>query len=106
MPLLVVAAYHCEVAGETADIVDYRVRYFESDLVDEVASRLRGEPPQTYMNPAGEEVRWIFRETVAVETDPVFADGNEVIGFVIRKPTDITERGARPNDDDAIAPSK
>jgi hypothetical protein len=105
MPLLVIAAYHCEVAGEPTDSVDYKVRYFESDFIDEVASRLRAEPPQTYMNSAGEEVRWIFDGTVAVETDPVFTDGVEVIGFITGKPRQITESGARPNDDSAIAPS-
>ena len=105
MPLLVIAAYHCEVAGEATDSVDYQIRYFESDFVDEVVSRLRTEPPQTYMNPAGEEVRWIFHDTVAVETDPVFKDGTEVIGFITGKPKEITEPGARPNDDSAIAPS-
>jgi len=42
---------------------------------------------------------------VAVETDPVFTDGTEVIGFITGKPTEITEPGARPNDDSAIAPS-
>jgi hypothetical protein len=103
MPLLVIAAYHCEIAGEPTDSVDYQVRYFESDLVDEVASRLRAEAPQTYMNPNREEVRWIFDETVAVERNPVFTDGTEVIGFITSKPTGIPE-GARPNDDSAIAP--
>jgi len=97
MPILVIAAYHCEVAGESTDSVDYQVRHFHSDSIDEVMSRLRSEPPQTYKNPDGEEVRWVFDDTVAVEFDPDFADGSEVIGFITGKPIEITEPCAPPN---------
>ncbi len=90
MPLLVIAAYHCEVAGKPTASVDYQIRYFESDLIEEVFSRLRAEAPQAYSNSAGQEVRWTFHETVAVETNVVFKDGTEVIGFITGKPTQIT----------------
>lgn len=82
MPILVIAAYHCEVAGDPTDDVDYQVRYFTGDAIDEVMSRLRDEPSQTYQNSNGEEVRWIFDRTVAAEVDPVLKDGAEVIGFI------------------------
>ena len=82
MPILVIAAYHCEVAGEPTESVDYQVRHFASDSIDEVMTRLRAEQPQTYRNVAGQEVKWIFDDTVAVEFDPEFKDGAEVIGFI------------------------
>jgi hypothetical protein len=90
MPILVIAAYHCEVAGEPTESVDYQVRHFASDSVDEVMSRLRNEQPQTYRNADGQEVRWIFDGTVAVEHDPVFKDGAEIIGFITGRPTEVT----------------
>jgi hypothetical protein len=97
MPILLIAAYHCEVAGELTESVDYQVRHFVSDSIDEVMSRLRGEPAQTYRNPNGQEVRWIFDDTVAVEFDPEFKDGAEVIGFITGKPKEITEPAAGGN---------
>ena len=97
MPILVIAAYHCEVAGEPTESVDYQVRHFASDSLDDVMSRLRSEKPQAYKNADGEEVRWIFDDTVAVEFDPHFTDGAEVIGFITGKPRDITEPDAAPN---------
>ena len=97
MPLLVIAAYHCEVAGEATDSVDYQVRYFESDSIDDVGFRLRSEQPVTYKNPSGEDVRWVFDGTVAVESDPKYSDGAEIIGFITGMPKEITEPGAAPN---------
>jgi hypothetical protein len=97
MPVIVIAAYHCEVSGERTDDVDYQVRYFASGSIDEVMSRLRTEPPHTYKNSDGEDVVWVFDGTVAVEFDPVFKDGAEIIGFITGKPTGITEQDAAPN---------
>src|SRR4051812_17686626 len=94
MSLLVIAAYHCEVAGKPTESVDYQVRHFASDSIDEVMSRLRNEQPQAYTNPDGQEVRWLFDDTVAVEFDPEFNDGAEIIGFITGNPKEITEPGA------------
>lgn len=97
MPVLVIAMYHCEVAGKQTDSVDYQVRYFACDSIDEVMTRLREEPPIVYQNPAGEGVRWVFEDTVAAEVDPKFADGGEVIGFITGRADKIVEPGAAPN---------
>ncbi len=82
MPILVIAAYHCEVAGEPTGSVDYQVRYFNSDSLEEVRSRLHSEEPQAYKNVYKQEVRWLFDNTVAVEFEPELEDGKEVIGFI------------------------
>jgi hypothetical protein len=89
--ILVIAAYRCEVAGRPSDSVDYQVRYFATDSTDEVISRLRAEPPVAYMNVDGEEVRWIFDDTVAIEFDPQWKDGVEMIGFITGRPKDPAE---------------
>ena len=91
MPTLVIAAYSCEVAGEPTDSIDYQVRFFESNDVEAIASRLRLEEPIAYKNCNGEDVRWIFDETMAVEVDPRFDDGAELIGFITGKPREITK---------------
>ena len=95
MPILVIAAYHCEVAGKPTDSVDYQVRYFDSDSLDEVMSRLRSEQPQAYKNVYKQEVRWLFDDTVAVEFEPKLRDGTEVIGFITGKTRRITESARR-----------
>jgi hypothetical protein len=97
MSILVIAAYHCEVAGRPTDSIDYQVRHFASDSLDDVTARLREETPQTYRNCYKQEVRWIFDDTVAVEFDPRFEDGQEVIGFITGKAKKITEPNASPN---------
>ena len=97
MPILVIAAYHCEVAGEPTDSIDYEVRYFASDSIDEVMSRLRSEEPHVYKNCDGQEVKWLFDDTVAIEFDPQFADGKEVIGFITGRSKEITEQDGRGN---------
>ncbi|TWT62027.1 hypothetical protein [Rubinisphaera italica] len=91
MPILVIAVYHCEVAGEPTESLDYQVRYFASDSIDEVMLRLTAEEPVTYRNANGQEVRWVFDDTVAIEFDPDFQDGAEIIGFITGKPKELTE---------------
>jgi hypothetical protein len=86
MAIFTIAAYNCEVARKSTDSVDYRVRYFKSDDIDEVMDRLRSEEPVVYQNCYGEEVRWVFEDTVAIEYDPVLDDGKEIIGFITGKP--------------------
>ena len=97
MSILVIAAYHCEVAGKPTNSVDYQVRHFASDSLDEVTARLRAESPQAYQNCYKQEVRWLFDDTVAVEFDPAFEDGQEVIGFITGKSKRTTEPDAPPN---------
>ena len=97
MSILVIAAYHCEVAGKPTNSVDYQVRHFTSDSLDEITARLRSEPPQAYKNCYNQEVRWLFDDTVAIECDPKFQDGNEVIGFITGRSKKTTEPSAPPN---------
>ncbi len=91
MSILVIAKYHCEVAGKATDDVDYRVRYFETDDEDDVVQRLRSEEPTSYENSSGEVVSWVFDGTEAFQHDPKFKDGAEMIGFITGKPKDVTE---------------
>ena len=90
MPTIVIAAYSCEVAGEPTDSVDYQVRYFESGDVDEISRRLH-EESVTYKNSDGQDVRWVFDETIAVEANPRFEDGSELIGFITGKPKNVAK---------------
>ncbi len=94
MGTFVIAKYHCEIAGVTTDSVDYQVRYFDTASSEEVMSRLEDELPQEYENIDGETVRWLFDETMAIEVNPSFKDGEEIIGFITGTPMDIenTER--------------
>ena len=81
MSIVVIAAYHCEVAGKPTRGVDYQVRYFGSDSLEEVAAHLRSEQPQAYQNCCHQEVRWLFDDTLAavpVESDPTLEDGKPV----------------------------
>ena len=75
MSILVVAAYHCEVAGKPTGSVDYQVRYFDADSLDEVMVRLRSEKPVAYKNVYKQEVRWVFDGTMADELNPKLQDG-------------------------------
>ena len=97
MSILVIAAYHCEVAGKRTKSVDYQVRHFASDSLDKVIARLKREPPVAYKNRYGQEVCWVFDETVATEFDPSYEDGAEVIGFITERSKRSTEPNAPPN---------
>jgi hypothetical protein len=91
MATLVIAKYHCEVAGKVAGDVDYRVRYFETDDEDEIVQRLRVEEPTSYKNSSGEIVSWVFDGTEIFAHDPKYTDGAEIIGFITGEPKDVTE---------------
>ena len=82
MSILVVAAYRCVIAGKPFDDVDYQVRYFDSDSLEEVMVRLRSEKPLSYKNKYGEVVRWVFEDIRAIESKPELQDGKEAIGFI------------------------
>jgi hypothetical protein len=86
MPMLVIARYHCEVAGRATDSLDYQVKYFDADIAEEVIERLRAEAPCAYRNVDNEEVQWIFDNIVATELNPELVDGTELIGFVTGRP--------------------
>ena len=89
MPILVIADYNCDVADKSSGSIDYQVRYFTSNDIDEVMERLRSEPPCTYKNCYGQDVTWTFHDAVAVEYDPRFADGDEIIGFITGRPMPV-----------------
>jgi len=82
MSILVVAAYRCVIAGKPFDDVDYQVRYFDSDSLDEVMARLRSEKPLAYRNIYRQVVRWVFEDIRAIESKPELQDGKEAIGFI------------------------
>jgi hypothetical protein len=82
MSLLVIARYHCEVAGKATESLDYQVKYFDSDDLEEVEARLRSEAPCTYENHRDETVSWIFDCLIAHESGPQLVDGTELIGFI------------------------
>ena len=82
MSLLLIASYHCEVAGELTESIDYQVRFFATDDESEATIRLKEETPNSYMNSDGEMVTWIFSDIVALEHDPEMIDGAEIIGFI------------------------
>jgi hypothetical protein len=42
-------------------------------------------------------VVWVFDGTAAVEFDPDFKDGAEIIGFITGRPRETTEQGAARN---------
>jgi len=67
--------------------VDYQVRFFETDSVEEVTARLASEEPCAYANASEETVTWMFDEIVAVEFNQTFTDGKELIGFITGRPT-------------------
>jgi hypothetical protein len=97
MSTLVIAAYHCEVSGKRTNSLDYQVRHFASDSLDEVTTRLIAEPPVAYKNRYGQDVRWLFDDVVATELDPKFEDGAQVIGFITGRSKRGTEPAAAPN---------
>jgi|SRR5580765_3070685 len=97
MSILVIAAYHCEVAGKRSNSVDYQVRHFASDSLEVVTAHLNREPPVAYKNRYGQRVRWVFDGIVATEFDPRFEDGAEVIGFITGRSKRSTEQDASPN---------
>jgi hypothetical protein len=97
VPIVVLAAYCCEVAGKVTDSVDYQVRYFDSNSLEDVVSRLRSEKPHTYRNVYDQEVRWFFHDTVAVNFEPQLRDGAELIGFITGNTNRTTERNGAPN---------
>jgi hypothetical protein len=97
MPILVIAAYYCEVAGKRTNSVDYQVRHFASDSLEEATARLTAQSPVAYRNCYGQNVRWVFDDLVATELDPKFEDGAEVIGFITGKSKRSTELAASPN---------
>ena len=53
MSLLLIASYHCEVAGELTDSIDYQVRFFTTDDESEAAIKLKEENPNSYTNSDG-----------------------------------------------------
>jgi len=82
MGTFVIVKYHCEVAGIIKNTVDYQVRYFDTVSTADVINRLENEPPHEYKNCYGESVQWVFDEIIAVEINPSFVDGHEIIGFI------------------------
>lgn len=82
MPYLVMAAYRCDVAGESTDALDIQVRYFEQGTVREIEEALRSEAPHSYENEVGQIVSWRLANILAMEGFDKPKSGGEVIGFI------------------------
>ncbi len=89
--MLLIARYDCFVSGQQSGSVDYQVRSYDVPEHTDLESMLRAEPPVCYRNTYNEEVEWRFVEIVAVEWEPRFDSGEEVIGFITGKPTPAPE---------------
>ncbi len=85
MPILAIVQYHCEIAGEETNSLDFQVRYFDTDSEEELLQQLKTENDRSYKNPDGEIVDWIFDQIISIEHDPKFEDGEELIGFITEK---------------------
>ncbi|MEM9478706.1 MAG: hypothetical protein AAGA58_03480 [Verrucomicrobiota bacterium] len=102
--MLLIARYDCFVNGQQTGTADYQVRYFECLSDHDAKARLRDEPPHEYLNELGELVHWKFVEILAIEQDPVFRDGDEIIGFITTTQNDFPSfqsiKSAKPPEND------
>lgn len=89
--MLLIARYDCFVAGEPTDSVDYQVRFYDVPEDADLELMLRAEPSHRYWNRDDDEVEWRFTEIVAVEWEPLFESGKELIGFITGKPNSTPE---------------
>jgi hypothetical protein len=89
--MLLIARYDCFVAGKQTDSVDYQVRSYDVPEHADLDWMLRAEPTHRYRNSDGEEVEWRFVEIVAIEWEPRFDSGQEVIGFITGRPAPESE---------------
>ncbi len=89
--MLLIARYDCFVAGKPTDVVDYQVRSYDVPDHTDLEVMLSSEPIHRYRNNDDEEVEWRFAEIVAIEWEPRFDSGEEVMGFITGRPTPATE---------------
>lgn len=84
--MVLIAKYDCFVANEPTDSVDYKVRYFEIPKDSNVDEILKKEDVEAYKNGDGEIVEWRYAEIMAIDWNPEYKHGEEVIGFITGKP--------------------
>jgi hypothetical protein len=89
--MLLIARYDCFVAGKPTDSVDYQVRSYDVPAHTDLDVMLRTEPVRRYRNSDDEKVEWRFAEIVAIEWEPRFDSGEEVIGFITGIPAQATD---------------
>lgn len=85
--MILIARYDCFVANEPTNSVDYQVRYFEVPEGSSVEHLLEKEEIESYKNEDGETVEWRYAEIMAIEWNPEYKNGEEIIGFITGKPT-------------------
>ena len=88
---MLIARYDCFVAGKPSGSVDYQVKCYDVPDHTDIYVMLSAEPIHRYLNGDDEEVEWRFVEVVAIEWEPRFDSGGEVIGFITGRPTPATE---------------
>jgi hypothetical protein len=66
--------------------VDYQVKTYDVSENTDVDAMLRSEPIHRYENSEGEQVEWRFVEIMAIDWNPTFDSGMEVIGFITGRP--------------------
>jgi hypothetical protein len=78
---LAMAAYRCEVAGTSKDIIDLKTLYFEFENERDIEPALVNAPIHSYNNEAGDIVRWLFSRLLIVwEYDRAPKHGEEFGG--------------------------
>lgn len=85
--MLLIARFDCFVAGVPSGSVDYQVRSYDIPEDTNLDAMLQRESPRRYRNVMDQEVEWRYVEIVALEWEPRFDSGEEVIGFITGKPT-------------------
>ena len=91
--MLLIARYDCFINGERTGSVDYKVKSYDVEPDTDLELLLRSEPEEEYKNESSELVSWQFEEICAVEWEPDFSSGEEVIGFVTSQP--VSRSGKR-----------
>lgn len=89
--MILIARYDCFVANEPSDSVDYKVRYFDIPEDANIEEILKNEETESYKNRDEETVEWRFTEIMAIDWNPEFKNGEEIIGFITGKPTPLEE---------------
>ncbi len=84
--MILIARYDCFVANELTSSVDYKVRYFDIPEDSDVEEMLKKEETESYKNGDGETVEWRFTEVMAIDWNPEYKNGEEIIGFITGRP--------------------
>lgn len=84
--MILIARYDCFVANDPTGSVDYKVRYFDIPEDSNIEEMLQKGETESYKNGDGETVEWRYTEIMAIDWNPEYKNGEEVIGFITGKP--------------------